>query len=162
MSTFPATTDTLEIAPFFCWRVRVSVQLPCCVRLSNNHKTWFDANRPRYERIRADFVNFVEQLLPPLSTLDDPLEGLEVKNCIFRINRDVRFSPNKEPYKNHLGAYFAKGGKQSPQAGYYLHLQPQASFLAVGLWQPEKEILQAIRQEIDYNSEHLRKVLRVR
>ena len=78
---------------------------------------------------------------------------------IFRIYRDVRFSKNKLPYKNNMGASISAGGKKSTGPGYYVHLQPGQSFLAGGIWMPESDSLKKIRQEIDYNGKQLKKVL---
>lgn len=116
----------------------------------NNHKAWFDANRDRYQKLRADFIAFVDELLKEASLIDVSLAPLQAKDCIFRINRDVRFSANKNPYKTNFSAYLSKGGKKFPGAGYYFHFQPDASFLAAGIWMPEAPLLKQIRQEIDY------------
>ncbi|MEP6583127.1 MAG: DUF2461 domain-containing protein, partial [Ginsengibacter sp.] len=76
---------------------------------------------------------------------------LDVKNCTFRINRDIRFSKDKTPYKSNMGAYFSKGGKKSVFAGYYFHLEPgNKSFAGGGLWMPGPQELQKLRQEVDY------------
>lgn len=117
----------------------------------NNHKAWFDENRPRYEAIRKEWLKCVQELITLLSSFDSNIADLETKNCIFRINRDVRFAKDKSPYKSNMGAYFAKGGKKSAFGGYYIHLDPKECFLAGGIWMPESFHLQAIRQEIDYH-----------
>lgn len=117
---------------------------------ANNDKTWFDAHRSEYENARADFLSFLTGVLQGLSEKDPGLAGLEPKACLFRINRDVRFSANKAPYKNNLGAFLCKGGKKSSLAGYYLHLEPGAAFMGGGLWMPEAPALAKVRQEIDY------------
>lgn len=71
---------------------------------------------------------------------------------MFRINRDVRFSKNKAPYKSNFGAGIARGGKKSIYAGYYIHIEPgNESFAGGGLWMPAAEQLKKVRQEIDYN-----------
>ncbi len=125
----------------------------------NNHKAWFDANRDRYQKLRADFVAFVDELLKEASLIDLTLAPLQAKDCIFRINRDVRFSANKNPYKTNFSAYLSKGGKKFPGAGYYFHFEPGASFLAAGIWMPEADLLKAIRQEIDYEWSGFSKIL---
>jgi uncharacterized protein (TIGR02453 family) len=116
----------------------------------NNHRAWFEANKPRYQEIRAEFITFVNELIGEAVLVDPQLAGLEAKNSIFRINRDVRFSANKAPYKTNFSAYLSKGGKKFPGAGYYFHFEPGASFMAAGIWMPEAPLLKAIRQEIDY------------
>lgn len=121
--------------------------------VTNNHKVWFDANRDRYMPLRTQFIAFVDDLIESAVAIDPSLAGLQGKNCIFRINRDVRFSANKNPYKTNFSAYLSKGGKKFPGAGYYFHFEPGASFLAAGIWMPEAELLKSIRQEIDYGWE---------
>ena len=128
----------------------------------NNNKEWFDAHRTEYEIAKSNFREFVQELILGLAKFDPAVKHLEAKNCIFRINRDVRFSKDKSPYKNNMGASISPGGKKSFTAGYYFHLQPGASFLAGGMWQPEPVYLHAIRQEIDYNPEEFNKLLKAK
>ncbi|MFN0048485.1 MAG: DUF2461 domain-containing protein [Cytophagales bacterium] len=117
----------------------------------NNHKLWFDENRTWYEEVKADWQKTVGELIKAIGEFDSEIGILEPKNCIFRINRDVRFAKDKSPYKTNLGAYFAKGGKKSKYAGYYVQIDPTSAFLATGIWMPEPAQLQAVRQEIDYH-----------
>jgi uncharacterized protein (TIGR02453 family) len=126
---------------------------------ANNHKDWMDANKDLYQSVRKEFLQEVTDLLEQLCAIDEDLVTLEPKHCIFRQNRDVRFSSNKEPYKRNLAAYFAPGGKKSPFPGYYLHIQPNESFVGGGIWMPEAPILKAIRQEIDYSGAELAELL---
>jgi len=116
----------------------------------NNNKEWFQRNREKYEPAKEDFHRFISTLLEKLKTIDADLQPIEAKKCLFRINRDIRFSNNKQPYKNNFGAFMNKGGKQAETAGYYFHLEPGNSFLAGGIWMPEAGQLQAIRQEVAY------------
>ncbi len=117
----------------------------------NNNKPWFDKNRDKYVSAKTDFENFVKDIISRLSSFDDDIKLLEVKNCTFRINRDIRFSKDKTPYKTNMGASFNKGGKKSIHAGYYFHLEPGGnSFAGGGLWMPGAPELKKIRQEIDY------------
>lgn len=119
----------------------------------NNNKPWFDVNRKTYEIAKKNFAEVVEELIKGIEKFDKGIEEaqLEVKNCTFRINRDVRFSKNKDPYKTNFGASFSKGGKKAHSAGYYLHIDSSQCFLAGGIWMPEPEDLKKIRIEIDYN-----------
>lgn len=126
---------------------------------ANNHKNWFDEQRDEYQQLRADFVRFVDALIKEASAIDQELLHLEAKNCIFRINRDVRFSANKNPYKTNFSAYLSKGGKKYPGAGYYFHFEPGSSFLAAGIWMPEAPLLKQIRQEIDYGWLHFKEIV---
>lgn len=125
----------------------------------NNNKGWFEKNRPSYEIAKNNFKEFVEQLILNVSKFDPSVKHLLAKDCIFRINRDVRFSKNKDPYKNNFGAILAPGGKKSFAAGYYFQLQPDSSFLAGGMWQPPSPQINAIRQEIDYNANEFKKII---
>ena len=118
----------------------------------NNVKEWFDANRTTYDTARADFTNLVASVIEQYGKDDDEIASLHAKDCLFRINRDVRFSKNKAPYKTNFGASIARGGKKSIYAGYYIHIEPgNESFAGGGLWMPEAEQLKKVRQEIDYN-----------
>jgi uncharacterized protein (TIGR02453 family) len=126
---------------------------------TNNNKEWFDTNRPLYENIKIEFQLFITELIQSISVFDPSIKQLEAKNCVFRINRDVRFSKNKAPYKSNLSASISPGGKKSFSAGYYIHLQPDASYIAGGMWQPETPLIKAIRQEIDYNAEEFKSII---
>lgn len=117
----------------------------------NNHKAWFDENRAWYDRVRTNFIEFTGEVLAGLRKWDTDLEGLEPRQCIFRINRDVRFSKNKLPYKINMAASFDREGKKSVYAGYYVHIEPGNSFIGGGIWMPAAPELKKIRQEIDYN-----------
>lgn len=127
----------------------------------NNNKPWFDTNRKTYETAKKNFAEVVQELIKGIGRFDRGIEEaqLEVKNCTFRINRDVRFSKNKDPYKTNFGASFSKGGKKAHSAGYYLHIDPTQCFLAGGIWMPEPDDLKKIRIEIDYNFDEIRTIL---
>lgn len=119
---------------------------------SNNQRDWFQANKARYEAARQDFISFLDGLLPAVAAFEPVAMGQHAKELLFRIYRDVRFSLNKNPYKDHFGAYLAEGGRKSINPGYYLHISSQdQSFIAAGLWMPPPAPLKAVRQEIDYN-----------
>ena len=125
----------------------------------NNDRSWFEAHRPAYENAKADFLVFTQEVIKGFAAFEPALTELEAKNCTFRINRDVRFSKNKAPYKNNMSAYFNKAGKKGSGAGYYIHIQPGSSFAAAGVWQPEPSELAKIRQEIDYNFDEWQKLV---
>ena len=125
----------------------------------NNNKAWFDKHRDKYDAARQNFESFIQSVIDKHAETDKDLAGLSAKKCLFRINRDVRFSKNKAPYKNNLAASMDRGGKKSGFAGYYFHLEPGNSFLGAGIWQPEPPALKKIRQEIDYNADDFRKIL---
>lgn len=126
----------------------------------NNNKAWFDEHRVNYNNAKYNFEEFVALLLQKMISFDEDLKGLAPKNCTFRINRDIRFSKNKTPYKINLSASFNKGGKKSIYAGYYFHLQPGGdSFVGGGLWRPEATDLKKLRQEIDYCFPEFKKII---
>ncbi len=126
----------------------------------NNNREWFEKNRSQYEAATSDFREFVRKTIAELGKMNKTLAALEPKDCIFRIYRDVRFSKDKKPYKAHFGAYFVPGGKKSPLAGYYLHIEPGGkSFLGGGVYMPESANLFKIRQEILYNAEPFKKII---
>jgi len=124
----------------------------------NNNKPWFDAQRETYLAAKEDFENFVDDLLKEMASLEPSLAEQRAKDCVYRIYRDVRFSKDKTPYKSHFGAFFCKGGKKSPAAGYYLHIEPGKCFAGGGLWSPEAPLLKAVRQEIDYNFDEFKTI----
>jgi len=126
---------------------------------SNNSKEWMDLNKKEYEKSKAHFIDIVDFVIKNTSKFDSSVAYLEPKKTIFRINRDVRFSANKAPYKNNFGTSINRDGKKSTTAGYYLHLQNNGTFLAAGVYMPQADILQKIRQEIDYNTKGFEKIV---
>jgi len=126
----------------------------------NNNKAWLDENRSSYDVCRSAFTQLVQDWVDNMVSREPSLAGQSAKSAIFRLNRDVRFSANKSPYKTNFSAYLAKGGKKYPGAGYYLHIDPKGSFLACGIWMPPAPVLQAIRQEIDYNLTEFEAILK--
>jgi len=128
--------------------------------IANNNREWFQANKERYEVARHDVVEFTAGLLKQLHQLDPGVDDkLEAKKCVMRIYRDIRFSKDKTPYKNHFGVSVPSRGTKAGRAEYYLHISPGNSFIAGGYWMPEADHLKAIRQEIDYNGNDLKKII---
>jgi len=125
----------------------------------NNNKEWFDSNRKTYEAARKDFETFVESVIKKLSRSDDSIKDLKPKDCIFRINRDIRFSKDKSPYKTNFGAFINRGGKKSKFGGYYFHCDPGQAFAGGGLWMPMPPELNKVRQEIDYCFDEFKKII---
>ena len=128
---------------------------------ANNNKEWFEVNRKVYQRAKEDFLVQVQAIIHGLESFDAEIAfaKLEPKKCIFRINRDTRFSADKSPYKTNMGAWFSGGAKGLQRAGYYLHLEEGGCFLAGGMYMPEAEALKKIRQEIHYNYKDLQAIL---
>ena len=117
---------------------------------ANNNRDWFLENKKRYEVVKKEYQQLVGNFLDAMKPLDPSLEMLEVKNCTFRINRDIRFSKDKTPYKSHLGIWLSSGAKGVNRSGYYVHLEKGASFIAGGLYCPEAEDLKKMRKEIAF------------
>lgn len=118
----------------------------------NNNKAWFDAHRKQYDAAKLNFAELTQQVITQFGKKEPSIALLQPKECVFRMNRDVRFSKNKAPYKNNMGASIKAGGKKSLLAGYYIHLEPGGkSFVGGGLYMPDAAIVGKIRQEIDYN-----------
>lgn len=128
---------------------------------NNNNKEWFEANRKVYQKAKDDFLAEVQAIIQGLEGFDPEIAfaKLEPKKCIFRINRDTRFSVDKSPYKTNMGAWFSAGAKGVQKAGYYLHLEEGGCFLAGGIYMPDAEALKKIRQEIHYNYKDLQAIL---
>lgn len=126
----------------------------------NNNKVWLDANRESYMASKADFENFVSLLLKKIAAFDEDIKELQAKDCTFRLNRDIRFSKDKTPYKVNMGASMNRGGKKSIYGGYYFHLEPgNKSFVGGGMWMPMPLELKKVRQEIDYNFEEFKNIV---
>jgi uncharacterized protein (TIGR02453 family) len=126
---------------------------------ANNNREWFLENKKRYEAFKKDYHQLVSDFLDAMKPLDSSLEMLEVKNCTFRINRDIRFSKDKTPYKTHLGVWLSSGSKGLNRAGYYVHINKEASFIAGGFYMPEAEDLKKVRKEIAFFHEDLEAIL---
>ena len=126
----------------------------------NNNKAWFDANRASYEVAKKEIEDLAAAIISSFGKTEPAIAHLTPKDCLFRINRDVRFSKDKSPYKTNFGMSITSGGKKSPLAGYYLHIEPGASFVGGGLWMPGPPVLAAVRQEIDYNAEEFAALLK--
>lgn len=131
-------------------------------RLShNNNKEWFNTHRSEYISAKTNFENFVQSLINEITQFEPIMKGLEVKNCVFRINRDVRFSNDKSPYKTNMGAFMVRGGKKNGDkyAGYYFHIEPGKSMLAGGAYVPPAPWLAAIREKIDDEPDKLLSII---
>lgn len=126
----------------------------------NNNKEWLDKNRERYLSAKEDFESFVIELYHKMISFDPDLKELDPKKAIFRLNRDIRFTKDKTPYKTFFSASFKKGDKKSIHAGYYFQLEPGGkTYIVGGLWNPEPNELKKVRQEIDYSLPEFKKIL---
>jgi uncharacterized protein (TIGR02453 family) len=128
----------------------------------HNNKPWFDAHRDAYQEARLRFEEFVDAVIDEFRPIED-FADLSAKDCLFRINRDVRFSKDKSPYKPNMSASVALGGKHSIRAPYYLHIEPpDKSFLAGGLYAPTPDQLTALRRGIDRDPAQLKSAITYR
>jgi len=125
----------------------------------NNNREWFQENKKRYEVFKKDYHQLVSDFLDVMKPLDPSLEFLEVKNCTFRINRDIRFSKDKSPYKSHLGVWMSAGAKGANRSGYYVHIEKGASFIAGGFYSPDSDDLKKVRKEIAFFYDDLQEIL---
>ncbi len=126
---------------------------------ANNNREWFLDNKKRYEIFKQDYLQLTTNLLMILSANDSSLSQLDPKKCIFRINRDVRFSKDKSPYKTHLGIWFSSGAKSHNRAGYYVQIEANNCFIAGGMYAPEANELKQIRKEIAFFYDDLEMIL---
>lgn len=127
--------------------------------ISNNNTEWMHANKKRYENYKKDYHNFIGSILTEMKKLDKSLEPLEVKNCTFRINRDIRFSKDKSPYKTNMGVWMSQDRTQKNAPGYYIHYEPGNCFVAGGVWCPEANELKKIRKEIEFFYDDLEEIV---
>ncbi|MBK9733625.1 MAG: DUF2461 domain-containing protein [Saprospiraceae bacterium] len=125
----------------------------------NNHKGWFDQNRNRYDIVKSDYLNLASNILAEMKKADETLDILSPKDCIFRINKDIRFSKDKTPYKTNLGIALHPYGKKMQLAAYYVHIEEGQSFVGGGLWAPEAPLLSKVRKEIHYFYNDLETIL---
>lgn len=123
----------------------------------NNNRDWFTEHKPRYQEIYANVASFMDALITEMKKVDD-IENESGKKSMFRIYNDVRFSKGKPPYKTHIGASLSRATRWL-RGGYYLHLEPESTFLGCGFWQPNSDDLKLIRDELAHDSKPLRAIL---
>ena len=128
----------------------------------NNHKEWFNDHRKRYhEFVREPMKAFVAHMRMRLAEWDPEIEHMDLKNALFRINNDIRFSKDKPLYKIHMAAFISKGGrKEMHRPGFYMQLGPDAPFIAGGSYMPSKEDLLSIRRTIAKEPEQFYSIIR--
>lgn len=121
----------------------------------NNNKAWFDSHKKLYVEAAAVFNSLVDRFIAGVASFDPTIKGLGVKDCTYRIYKDMRFSKDKLPYKTHFGAFIARGGKKSGFSGYYFHIgtgsgdtYPCNHILASGNYYTEPRVLKILREDI--------------
>ena len=126
----------------------------------HNERPWFKAHKEElYDPLRNAWEQDVERLIAMMSEWEEKARGLAVKDSVYRIYRDTRFSHNKLPYKTHFAAVVGRGGRHCVSSGYYLHIEPDHCMLCGGVWWPEKDKLDALRRLIDAEPEEFSKLV---
>lgn len=126
---------------------------------ANNSREWFQEHRAEYDAARASFESDIEKAMAHIAALDPSVAHLTLKDVTYRFYRDTRFSPDKSPYKRHLGAYIAAHGKKAMHGGYYIHLEPGNSLLACGNYELPTSVLTSCRNEIMGNIDEWRSIV---
>ena len=119
----------------------------------HNDRTWFKAHKDRYDALRGPWEQDMERLIALVAQYDDMARGLTVKDSVFRIYRDIRFSPDKRPYKDYFSGVIGRGGRRTVQSCYYAHFGVEDLMLCGGIWWPEKAVLDRLRSLIDAEAE---------
>jgi uncharacterized protein (TIGR02453 family) len=119
----------------------------------NNNRAWFVMNKPRYDILRAEFLELVTGLIADIAKFDPAVAGCNPKKALFRINRDMRFSHDKSPYKTTFSAAITASGLKKPSQGggpaYYFHIDAGGTLLlAGGEYMPPPDRLRTIRQHV--------------
>lgn len=145
-------------------KIRTSMLLPETLAFlkkldKNNNREWFNEHKDQFNAAKENVTALTRTLISQISKFDPDVSGTLAEDCVFRIYRDVRFSKNKAPYKNNLGAYIAPGGRKSTLPGYYFHVQPGQSFIAAGLHMPDSAELLKVRKVIDAKPKEFLKVV---
>jgi uncharacterized protein (TIGR02453 family) len=125
----------------------------------NNNREWFLENKKWYDASKKEVENFVTEMIATVSAIDACVQTPVMKDCVFRIFRDVRFGADKSPYKTNFGAFIARGGRKSSFPGYYFHFEPGECMLAGGVYMPEPGTLKMLRNEVYYQSAELKGIL---
>ncbi|MEN3364004.1 MAG: hypothetical protein V7606_1278, partial [Burkholderiales bacterium] len=119
----------------------------------NNNRAWFVMNKPRYDILRAEFLDLVTHLIADISKFDPSVAACNPNKALFRINRDMRFSHDKSPYKTTFSAAITASGLKKPSQGggpaYYFHIDANGALLvAGGEYMPPPDRLKAIRLQV--------------
>ena len=127
---------------------------------ANNDRAWFKQHKEElYDPLRKAWESDVERLISMMAQWDEKARGLDVKNAVYRIYRDIRFSHDKRPYKQYFSAVIGRGGRHCVSSGYYIHFEPDHLMLCGGVWWPAKDKLDALRRLIDAEPEEFTKLI---
>jgi len=126
----------------------------------NNNKEWFDAHRTEYKTLRSDFENVVRDLILGIGEFDSKIKLTDPKKALFRINRDIRFSKDKSPYKTQFSAGISNLNKNTGFPEYYFHIDKDGIMVCGGgMWAPNPEQLKSIRDHIVQQPEALEDIV---
>ncbi|UTW61999.1 DUF2461 domain-containing protein [bacterium SCSIO 12741] len=128
----------------------------------NNNREWFMDNKPTYQKVHQEFIEFIDELIREIAKFDPSISHHSGKAAAFRIYRDVRFSKDKSPYKTHFGAHITAAEKKSEihsRAGYYIHIGPGESMLAGGAYMPESKWIKSIRDDIAHDPDEFKAII---
>ena len=125
----------------------------------NNNREWFQENKKWYEASKKEVESFISEMIVAISAIDPALQSPPMKDCMFRIFRDVRFGADKSPYKTNFGGFIARGGRKGLGPGYYFHFEPGECMLAGGVYQPQPDTLKLLRNEVYFHSQELKDIL---
>jgi uncharacterized protein (TIGR02453 family) len=119
----------------------------------NNNRAWFVMNKPRYDILRIEFLELVTRVIAGIARFDPAVAGCNPKKALFRINRDMRFSHDKRPYKTSFSAAITASGLKKPSQGggpaYYFHIDANGTLLiAGGEYMPPPDRLRTIRRHV--------------
>ena len=126
---------------------------------ANNQREWFNENKTRFQDLQVNILDWIAILQSQLAQYDEKMLDISPKNALFRIHRDARFSKGKAPYKTHFGIHLVSSGNRSDftRAGFYIHIEPGASYIAGGAHAPSPEWLKSIRTNfIEHGDEFLK------
>ncbi len=126
----------------------------------NNNAEWFNINRKRYEKLRDEFYELTQAVLFMMSDIEPNFRHVTAKECVYRINRDIRFSKDKTPYKTYFSAALSDHGRKTEDPGYYFHIDETGMLrLDGGLWNPAAPKLELVRASIDTHPEKFHAII---
>lgn len=125
----------------------------------NNNREWFNENKSLFLEVKESFEQLTEGFIAQISAFDPRIKDLKAKDCVFRIYRDVRFGKDKSPYKTHFGAYINQGGRKGKTCGYYIHIEPDATMIAGGIYGPPADVLFEIRDAIYADTDEFKEII---
>lgn len=133
----------------------------------NNNKFWFDAHRAEYLQAKNTFNEIAVRLIQGIRKFDPSIGPLTIQDCSFRINRDIRFSKDKSPYKTHFGLFVCPGGKKSGFSSYYFHVTPEngesqfeVPLLAAGDYICDPKVLRILREDIELGGDEFDSIVK--